>query len=148
MALRAVLMKTSLRPLNTARPVNIAHPQTTVYSARPISHFSKSAQSTEKSHPQIEDQGYVDSGCSRHMTGNMSYLSYIKEFDGGYVTFGGGAKGGRIIVKGTLKTADESQVLFKVPRKSNMYSVDIKNIVPKESLTHLVAKATLDESMI
>ncbi|GJY33697.1 ribonuclease H-like domain-containing protein [Tanacetum coccineum] len=56
-------------------------------------------------HPQIEDQGYVDSGCSRHMTGNMSYLSNFKEFDGGYVTFGGGAKGGRITGKGTLKTS-------------------------------------------
>ncbi|GJW81981.1 hypothetical protein Tco_0145956 [Tanacetum coccineum] len=55
-------------------------------------------------HPQKEDQGYVDSGCSRHMTGNMSYLSDFKEFDGGYVTFGGGAKGGKITSKGTLKT--------------------------------------------
>ncbi|GJU72420.1 ribonuclease H-like domain-containing protein [Tanacetum coccineum] len=35
------------------------------------------------SHPQKKDQGYVDSGCSRHMTGNMSYLSDFKEFDGG-----------------------------------------------------------------
>ncbi|GKD76854.1 hypothetical protein Tco_1339475 [Tanacetum coccineum] len=34
---RAVLMKTSLRPLNTVRPVNTAHPKTTVYSARPMS---------------------------------------------------------------------------------------------------------------
>ncbi|GKA67875.1 putative reverse transcriptase domain-containing protein [Tanacetum coccineum] len=40
-----------------------------------------------------EDQGYVDSGCSRHMTGNMSYLSDFKEFNGECVTFGGGAKG-------------------------------------------------------
>ncbi|GJV35002.1 ribonuclease H-like domain-containing protein, partial [Tanacetum coccineum] len=43
---------------------------------------------------------------------------------------------------------DESQVLLKVPRKNNMYSVDMKNIVPKESLTYLVAKATLYESML
>ncbi|GKE19771.1 putative ribonuclease H-like domain-containing protein [Tanacetum coccineum] len=54
-------------------------------------------------HPQKEDQVYVDSRYSRHMTGNMSYLSDFKEFDGGYVTFGGGAKGGKIIGKGTLK---------------------------------------------
>ncbi|GKE54430.1 ribonuclease H-like domain-containing protein, partial [Tanacetum coccineum] len=39
-------------------------------------------------------------------------------------------------------------VLLKVPRKNNMYSVDMNNIVPKESLTCLVAKATLDESML
>ncbi|GJR56740.1 putative ribonuclease H-like domain-containing protein [Tanacetum coccineum] len=40
------------------------------------------------------------------------------------------------------------QTRFGVPRKNNMYSVDMKNIVLKESLTCLVAKATLDESMI
>ncbi|GJU43251.1 ribonuclease H-like domain-containing protein [Tanacetum coccineum] len=142
MASRAVLMKTSLRPLNNARTVNTAHPKTTVYSARQMSRFSKSAQST--GHPQKEDQGYVDSGCSRHMTVNMSYLSNFKEFDRGYVTFGGGAKGGKI----WRCLADESQVLLKVPRKNNMYSVDMKNIVPKESLTCLVVKATLGESML
>nr|GEV76808.1 hypothetical protein [Tanacetum cinerariifolium] len=45
---RAFLMKTILRPLNTARHVNTAHPKTTVYCARPMSHFSKLAQSTVK----------------------------------------------------------------------------------------------------
>ncbi|GJX28842.1 putative ribonuclease H-like domain-containing protein [Tanacetum coccineum] len=43
---------------------------------------------------------------------------------------------------------DENQILLKIPRKDNMYSFDMKNIVPKESLTCLVAKATLDESML
>ncbi|GKD41400.1 putative ribonuclease H-like domain-containing protein [Tanacetum coccineum] len=32
------------------------------------------------------------------MTGNIAYLSNFKEFDGSYVTFGGGAHGGRIFV--------------------------------------------------
>ncbi|GKB51844.1 hypothetical protein Tco_0902597 [Tanacetum coccineum] len=54
--------------------------------------------------PQQDDTGFIDSGCSRHMTGNIAYLSDFKEFDGGYVTFGGGAHGGRISGKGTLKT--------------------------------------------
>ncbi|GJY70908.1 hypothetical protein Tco_0474611 [Tanacetum coccineum] len=43
---RAILMKTGLRSLNTARPVTTAHPKTSVYSARLMSHFSKSAQSS------------------------------------------------------------------------------------------------------
>ncbi|GJR55979.1 ribonuclease H-like domain-containing protein [Tanacetum coccineum] len=54
MAPRAVLIKTGLRPLNTARPVNTAHPKTTVYSARPMLRFSKSAQSTVKRPYQIK----------------------------------------------------------------------------------------------
>nr|GEZ61508.1 hypothetical protein [Tanacetum cinerariifolium] len=37
-----------------------------------------------------------DSGCSRHMTGNMSYLSDFEELNGGYVSFEGIPKGGKI----------------------------------------------------
>ncbi|GJZ23966.1 ribonuclease H-like domain-containing protein [Tanacetum coccineum] len=37
----------------------------------------------------LQDQGVFDSGCSRHMTGNMSYLTDYEEIDGGYVVFGG-----------------------------------------------------------
>ncbi|GJW63788.1 ribonuclease H-like domain-containing protein [Tanacetum coccineum] len=89
--------------------------------------------------------------CSRHILGNYNAsLSDFKEFDRGYVTFGGGAHGGRISGKGTLKTdsLDFEDILLKIPKKDNMYSFDMKNIVPKESLTCLVVKATLDESML
>ncbi|GJU36396.1 hypothetical protein Tco_1184750 [Tanacetum coccineum] len=43
---RAVLMKTGLKTFNTARTVNTAHPKSIVFSAKPISCFSKTAQST------------------------------------------------------------------------------------------------------
>ncbi|GJS48636.1 putative ribonuclease H-like domain-containing protein [Tanacetum coccineum] len=43
--------------------------------------------------PQHDDKGFVSSGCSWHMTRNIAYLSDFKEFDGGYVAFGGGAYG-------------------------------------------------------
>ncbi|GKB16743.1 retrovirus-related pol polyprotein from transposon TNT 1-94, partial [Tanacetum coccineum] len=91
--------------------------------------------------PQID---YIDSGYSRHLTGNMSYLTDYEEIDGRYVAFGGNTKRGKI----TGKVIDESQVLLRVPRKNNMYSVDLKNIVPKGGLTCLFAKATSDESKL
>ncbi|GKA03964.1 putative ribonuclease H-like domain-containing protein [Tanacetum coccineum] len=99
---------------------------------------------------QLDDKGFIGSGCSRHVTSNIAYLSDFKQFDGGYVAFGGGAYGGKISGKGTLKTnnLDFEDILLKIPRKDNMYSFDMKNIIPKESLTCLVAKATLDESML
>ncbi|GJX46641.1 putative ribonuclease H-like domain-containing protein [Tanacetum coccineum] len=145
--------------VNTARPqaVNTARPKT-VKTARPNSVVVNVVRVNQANagKPQQDDTGFVDSGCSRHMTGNIAYLSDFKEFDRGYVTFGGGAHGGRISGKGTLKTdsldfedlPDENQILLKIPRKDNMYSFDMKNIVPKESLTCLVAKATSDESML
>ncbi|GJY15698.1 putative ribonuclease H-like domain-containing protein [Tanacetum coccineum] len=180
MSPKAILLKTSLTPLDTDRPVNIAHPKTTVHGAKSKIHFSKQAQSTAKrpfyKKTRLTNRvkgvnavkssaywvwrptkpngaslafirhGYIDAqGRSKHMTGNIAYLSDFKEFDGGCVAFGGGAYGGRIIGKGTLKTdnldfedlPDENQILLKIPRKDNMYSFDMKNIVPKESLTCL-----------
>nr|GEW04920.1 hypothetical protein [Tanacetum cinerariifolium] len=50
------------------------------------------------------DKGVIDSGCSRHMTGNMSYLSDFQELNGGYVSFGGNPKSGKILGKGKIKT--------------------------------------------
>nr|GEX28135.1 putative ribonuclease H-like domain-containing protein [Tanacetum cinerariifolium] len=43
----------------------------------------------------LKDKGVIDSRCSRHMTGNMSYLSNFEELNGGYVAFGGNLKGGK-----------------------------------------------------
>nr|GEY84704.1 hypothetical protein [Tanacetum cinerariifolium] len=45
-----------------------------------------------------------------------------------------------LVLSPNFKLPNESQILLSVPRKNNMYSVDMKNIVPKESLTGLVAK--------
>nr|GEV28186.1 ribonuclease H-like domain, reverse transcriptase, RNA-dependent DNA polymerase [Tanacetum cinerariifolium] len=53
-----------------------------------------------------------------------------------------------IVLSLNVKLTDESQVLLRVPRKNNMYSVDLKNIIPKEGLTCLFAKATSNESKL
>nr|GEX28574.1 hypothetical protein [Tanacetum cinerariifolium] len=112
----------------------------------------------------FDDKGYWDSGCSRHMTGNISYLSDYEPFDGGYVSFGQG--GCKITGKGTIKTGklefenmyfmkdlkdfkliDDTNALLRIPRQHNMYSIDLNNIVPNKDLTCLVAKASADECM-
>ncbi|GJU38086.1 putative ribonuclease H-like domain-containing protein [Tanacetum coccineum] len=97
--------------------------------------------------PQLElqEKGVIDSGCSRHMTGNKSYLSNYEEIDGGFVTFGGSTKGGKITGKGKIMTViDEDSVLIEF-QKNNIYIVDLKNVAPSGGLTCLFAKATLDE---
>nr|GEV05509.1 putative ribonuclease H-like domain-containing protein [Tanacetum cinerariifolium] len=83
-----------------------------------------------------KEKGDIDSGCSRHMTENMSYLSEYEKIDGGYVAFGEDPKGGKItdtecvVLSPNFKLLNESQVLLRVPRKNNMYSVDLKNVAP------------------
>ncbi|GKE40027.1 putative ribonuclease H-like domain-containing protein, partial [Tanacetum coccineum] len=51
-----------------------------------------------------------------------------------------------VVLSPNFKLTDEVHVLLKVPRKDNMYSVDLKNVVPHGGLTCLFAKATPDES--
>ncbi|GJV96037.1 ribonuclease H-like domain-containing protein [Tanacetum coccineum] len=147
---RAVLMKTDLRSLNTTRPINTAHPKTTVYSARPMSHFSKSAQSTgtcpisQTSRNLMKDMLPLgeEPNEGKLLVKELLKLMCAKKNN---VLF---TDTGCFVLSSDFKLADESQVLLKVPRKNNMYSVDMKNIIPKESLSCLVAKATLDESML
>ncbi|GKA48157.1 retrovirus-related pol polyprotein from transposon TNT 1-94 [Tanacetum coccineum] len=69
----------------------------------PVVENSKAMSSEEvsKGNPQmdLQDQGVIDSGCSRNMTWNMSYLTDYEEIDGGYVAFRGNPKGGKITRK-------------------------------------------------
>ncbi|GJT26590.1 ribonuclease H-like domain-containing protein [Tanacetum coccineum] len=53
-----------------------------------------------------------------------------------------------LVLSPNFKLPDENQILLKIPRQDNMYSFDMKNIVPKDGLTCLVAKATSEESML
>ncbi|GJY57395.1 ribonuclease H-like domain-containing protein, partial [Tanacetum coccineum] len=70
----------------------------------------------------LQEKGVIDSGCSRHMTWNMSYLTDFEEIDGGYVAFGGNPKGGKIIGRDDysrfswvffLATKDETSGILK-----------------------------------
>ncbi|GJT57613.1 retrovirus-related pol polyprotein from transposon TNT 1-94 [Tanacetum coccineum] len=106
MVLRALLMKSGQVSLNTIRQVNTAHPKITMNSARPKTNLSKIAHSTGNPQMDLQDKGVIDSGCSRHMTWNMSYLTDYEEIDGGYVAFGGNPKGGKITSKDHLGEFD------------------------------------------
>nr|GEW58664.1 uncharacterized mitochondrial protein AtMg00810-like [Tanacetum cinerariifolium] len=71
------------------------------------------------------DKGVIDSGCSRNMIGNMSYLSDFEELNGRYVAFGGNPNGGKISGKGKIKTGklDFDDVYFVKELKFNLFSV-------------------------
>ncbi|GJX60067.1 hypothetical protein Tco_0291457 [Tanacetum coccineum] len=105
----------------------------------------------------LMNKGIVDSGCSRHMTGNKAYLVEYQDYNGGPVSFGG-SKGQItknkvlftdsecLVLSPDFKFLDKNQVLLRVPRQNNMYSFNLENIVPTRGLACLIAKATVDES--
>ncbi|GKC44758.1 hypothetical protein Tco_1062480 [Tanacetum coccineum] len=78
------------------------------------------------SNPQMNDKGFIDSGCSRHTTNNIAYLTDFKEFNGGYVTFGGGAYGGRITGKVPVITEEKIQNKNDVKARS-MLLIELPN---------------------
>nr|GEW98362.1 hypothetical protein [Tanacetum cinerariifolium] len=102
---------------------------------------------TFKKYQYIDTQGRLksDSGCSWHMTGNISYLSEYEPYDGGYVSFGQG--GGKITGK-DFKLKDDTNVLLRTPRQHNMCSIDLNNVVPYKNLTCLITNASVDEILV
>nr|GEW86870.1 ribonuclease H-like domain-containing protein [Tanacetum cinerariifolium] len=135
---------TSPKPSISPPRVNVANPSTvsaarvntgklSAVSAARINAVKPSAVTavqlnhTKKGNPQqaLKDKGIINSGCSRHMTGNMSYLSDFEELNGGYVAFGGNPKGGNITGKGKIKTGklDFYDVYYVKELKFNLFSV-------------------------
>nr|GEU86535.1 putative ribonuclease H-like domain-containing protein [Tanacetum cinerariifolium] len=127
------LTRSRLVSLNVARPVPTAVPQSTMKSPRPVKHGTKgnaekaSAYLVWKPKYEVLDHvsrltsasmtlkkfNYTDAlgrsnGYSRHMTGNISFLSDFEEIDGGCVAFGGNPKGGKISA-----TKDETSAILK-----------------------------------
>ncbi|GKA30917.1 zinc finger, CCHC-type containing protein [Tanacetum coccineum] len=98
MVSRAILMKSGLVLINIARQ-NISKTAVSVNTAR-------------QGNPQkdLQDQGVINNGFLRHMTGNMSYLTDYEDIDGGYVAFEGNPKGGKITGKCTIKTGPTSGI--------------------------------------
>ncbi|GJY18683.1 ribonuclease H-like domain-containing protein [Tanacetum coccineum] len=171
--------KSAAKTNNFNEKVNIARVKniTTAASKAVVSAAKGNGENDGNPQYTLQDQGIFNSGCSRHMTGNKSFLTDYQDIDGGFVAFAGSAKGGKITGKGKIRTEkldfedvyfvkelkfnlfsvsqmcdkknnvlfteteclvlsldfkllDESQVLLKVPRQNNMYSFDLKNIVP------------------
>nr|GEY22787.1 putative ribonuclease H-like domain-containing protein [Tanacetum cinerariifolium] len=141
--------------VNAARPINTDYPRSTVnvvsvvqgnrenvvnFSAcwiwRPtgnvINHISKDSKSYMLKRfnyvdlqRQTQDQGIFYSGCSRHMTGNKSFLTDYQEIDGGFVTFGESPKGDKISGKGKIRIGklNFEDVYFVHELKFNLFSV-------------------------
>ncbi|GJV80017.1 putative ribonuclease H-like domain-containing protein [Tanacetum coccineum] len=147
---QAVLMRSGLKLLNTARPVNTDHPKGIVNGARLVLNVFNKAHSSVKrpinqrttvknsnfdkrvnivrfnndttARPKVvvstvkrnlvntvlgNEVYAIKASACWHMTGNMLFLLDYEEIDGGYVTFGGDPRGGKITGKGTIRTVAE-----------------------------------------
>ncbi|KAJ9551529.1 hypothetical protein OSB04_015574 [Centaurea solstitialis] len=84
---------------------SLRQPIVTKYSSHEIpnkDYLLKLNRLTEGNPDRNENLWHVDSGCSRHMTGNRSFLEDFTTFNGGYVAFGDNPKGGKVSGKGKV----------------------------------------------
>ncbi|KAI3692781.1 hypothetical protein L6452_32604 [Arctium lappa] len=128
----ADIVSTSLK-VNTANSVSAANKVST---AKPVS--TATSVSTSNGNQQLKGKSiwHVDSGCSRHMTGNMSCLKNFKKIDGGHVAFGNTPDGDSecIILAPGFKVVDEKIILLRTPRKDNVYCLDMESVSTDSSL--------------
>nr|GEZ86865.1 ribonuclease H-like domain-containing protein [Tanacetum cinerariifolium] len=113
----------SVKPVENSIPT--ANPKTTIPKPKSHGHSKNRKACFGNPHHALKDKGVIDSGCSRHIIGNMSYLSDFEEINGGYVAFGGNPKGGKIYSKGKIRTGklDFDDVYFVKELKLNLFSV-------------------------
>ncbi|GJU72920.1 putative ribonuclease H-like domain-containing protein [Tanacetum coccineum] len=143
------------KSVNTARPkaVNTARPHSAVVNAVRVNQANVVKASTCFG---IRDHKLNSASITLKKPQTLKHEADPprSEFDGGYVTFGGGAHGGRISSKRTLKTdsldfedvyflPDESQIHLKVLEMNDTTVFGYEEtLFLKRNLTCLVAKAT------
>nr|GEV33985.1 hypothetical protein [Tanacetum cinerariifolium] len=126
-----ILTRSRFVPLNAARPVTTAVPQTNVNHQRPAKHV------VNKPHSLIRRPiNHRPTPKTNNFYQNITTIKPKK------VNAVKGTQG----TKGNWFDYTDALGRSKVPRENNMYNVDLKNIVPSGDLTCLFPKATLAES--
>ncbi|GJZ12136.1 hypothetical protein Tco_0546895 [Tanacetum coccineum] len=145
---RAVHKVSTARPVSSAMPVSTARPVSTV---RP---FAPKIAQTRQSRDLLQDHAMVESGCSRPDTKGGKIMGKgkirIANLDFNDVYFVDELKFNLffvsqmcdkknsvlftetecLILSPSFKLLNESQVVLRAPRKDDVYSLDLKNIIP------------------
>nr|GEU87343.1 ribonuclease H-like domain-containing protein [Tanacetum cinerariifolium] len=105
-----------------SKPKAVSNPK--VWSDAPLRSMSQTMMINDTPHQTLKGKGIVDSGCSRHMTGNKAYLVEYQDFNGGSITFRGSK--GQITGKGKIKTGKldfDDVYIVKELQHFNLFSV-------------------------
>ncbi|GJY63278.1 putative ribonuclease H-like domain-containing protein [Tanacetum coccineum] len=156
---RSGKINTAGASVNTAvRPVNIAGSKTIVNHSRPISNTFKKgySQVTKPFNKYSANKNSIfnkkvnivrvkdTTARDRAVVSNPQQKEYKEK---GVIDNGKGRIYGKVL-SSDFKLLDESQVLLRVPRKDNIYSVDLKSVVPTKGKQHKAScKAKLVNSI-
>ncbi|GKB33470.1 ribonuclease H-like domain-containing protein [Tanacetum coccineum] len=111
----------------TALRTNFSYQKVNTAEVNAVSAVGGKRETADYPHRTLQNKGIVDSGCSRHMTGNKAYLAEYQDFNGGRVAFGGS--------KGYI-TAESAQDYFVLPIWSSYTSTVKSSKVGEEPTKH------------
>ncbi|GJR02472.1 putative ribonuclease H-like domain-containing protein [Tanacetum coccineum] len=134
-------------PVSAARPINTAAPKSFVNVAKIMDApgaCSKGGKVTGKGNIRTGKLDFEDVYFVKELKFNLVSVSQMCDKKNN-VLF---TKTKCLILSPDFKLPDENQAMLKIPKKDNMYSFDLKNIVPSKGLTCLFSKATNDESKL
>ncbi|GJY00889.1 putative ribonuclease H-like domain-containing protein, partial [Tanacetum coccineum] len=154
----AILLRTRKSKITPARPQSVPTGKPKVPTPVPTENYYTNAEVMD-----------IDSGCSRSTTGllgkgdirtptldfeNVYYVKELQQFNLFSISQICDKKN-RVLFTDTdclvlskdFKLPDDSMVLLRVPRKHNLYTINLNNLSPKGNLACLVAKASVDESV-
>ncbi|GJT40121.1 hypothetical protein Tco_0939986 [Tanacetum coccineum] len=96
-----------------------------------------------RGNPQIDlqDKGVIDSGCSRYMTVNMSYLINYEEINGGYVAFRGTDT--PYLLDGYSVLRQNQLILLRLPKYYVRRIVDVDTAYSSKSGNGLLIRQSL-----
>ncbi|GJX10382.1 ribonuclease H-like domain-containing protein [Tanacetum coccineum] len=129
------------RPFNrtTVQRTNFSNQKVNTVRDKAVSAVGGISETADDPHKVLKNKEFVDSGCSRHMTGNKAYLIEYQDYNGGPVASEGSK--GYITGKGKIRTGklDFKDVCFvKELHHFNLFSVS--QMCEKKN------KATVDKS--
>nr|GEW21281.1 putative ribonuclease H-like domain-containing protein [Tanacetum cinerariifolium] len=151
----SVLTRSRLVPLYAARPVTTVVPQTNVKHQRPATTFTtvkaKQVNAVQGAkgnwgNPQqaLKDKCVIDSGCSRHMTGNISYLSDFEAINRGYVAFSGNPKVLKFNLFSVSEMCDKKNSVLFTDTECIILSFDFK--LPDDN--HVLPRVLREKNMV
>nr|GFB35214.1 ribonuclease H-like domain-containing protein [Tanacetum cinerariifolium] len=124
---KATALISAARPINTAAPKPLGNKVTSAVGKQGNNAVKFSACWVWR--PKIKVQNHVSKNSRSYICKRFDYVDpegrLKAEYDEGYVAFGGGAKGGKITGKGTIRTGklDFEDVYFVKELQFNLFSV-------------------------
>ncbi|GJZ75298.1 retrovirus-related pol polyprotein from transposon TNT 1-94 [Tanacetum coccineum] len=125
------------RPFNrtTTPRTNFSNQKVNAAEVKAVSAIGGKRETADNPQRDLKNKGILDSGCSRHRTGNKAYLAEYQDYNGGPVAFGGSK--GYINGKGKQhKASCKAKIVSSISQPLQLLHMDLFGPTSVRSINH------------